>query len=272
MHESDFQRIARVIAFVDENFRRQPGLEEMAAISGLSESHFSRLFKRWAGLTPGRYLQQLTVEQAKRNLDDSHSVLDTALDSGLSGPGRLHDLFVRIEAMSPGEYKAGAANLDLSYGTTVSPFGDVYLVRSPRGICELRFLGERSSRQMLNASRARWPQARFQPGDVSRDVERIFSGSAEHVLHVAGTNFQLQVWRALLSIPVAQTANYGSIAHQVGRPKAARAVGTAIGSNPVAWLIPCHRVLQKNGSLGGYRWGTERKAAMLRWERLQQAS
>lgn len=271
LSQADYERMADAIAWIDSNYRDQPSTGDIAAAVGLSSAHFSRLFRRWAGLTPGRYVQHRTINDARSRLDKRASVLDAALDSGLSGPGRLHDLFVRIEAMSPGEYKSGGAGLELRVGFGSTPFGEAMLVRSARGIVELTFLQNENRKNFREQLATRWPHATLVDDPTAGDVlGRIFSGDDEvWVLNPAGTNFQLQVWRALLKIPAASASFYGAIAADIGRASASRAVGTAIGSNAIAWLIPCHRVLQKSGSLGGYKWGIERKATMLQWEDCQ---
>ncbi len=267
LSDSEYARIEAAIRFIDEHYQQQPASAEIAAVCGLSDAHFSRLFKRWCGLAPGRYLQQRTVLHARKSLDANASVLDAALDSGLSGAGRLHDLFVRIEAMSPGEYKSGGEGLQLRYGLGATPFGQAFVLQSERGIVELQFVSGRNPNDLLDRAKTTWHNANVRhDSEVAETLHNVFQGSSEIVVTPQGTNFQLQVWRALLSIPEASTTDYGTIAKKIGKPSAARAVGSAVGANPVAWLIPCHRVLQRNGSLGGYRWGPDRKRTILGWE------
>lgn len=270
MTVNDAARIAHAIRYLDANARRQPGLDEVARAVNLSRFHFQRLFRRWAGISPKRFLQVVTLSQAKRLLSEQRSVLDTALDVGMSGPGRLHDLFIAVEAVTPGEYKERGAGLVLDWGVYPSPFGDCLLVASPRGICSLGFLpgGVRAG---LAEVQAKWPGATFRPdgGKLKGVAARIFSPARSGVpftLHLQGTNFQVQVWQALLRIPFGAVATYGDVARSIGNPAAVRAVGAAIGHNPVAFLIPCHRVIRETGALGGYHWGPERKRAMQVWE------
>ena len=262
----DYIRIAKAIRWIDEHAIEQPSSREIAAAAGLSEAHFSRMFRRWAGIAPGRYLKHRTQLAARAALDAGASVFDAALDSGLSGPSRLHDLFVTIDAMSPGEYKSAGAGLTLRWGIGATPFGQVFVVTSHRGIVELGFCDD--TRDAFAAARERWHQANFVELDTTQAlIDQIFFGGGERIaLNPAGTNFQLRVWRALLSIPAGSTACYGDIACNIDRPSAARAVGNAIGANPVAFLIPCHRVLRTSGALGGYRWGPLRKQTILAWE------
>lgn len=270
MTVNDAARIAHAIRYLDANARRQPGLEEVARAVNLSRFHFQRLFRRWAGISPKRFLQVVTLSQAKRLLSEQRSVLDTALDVGMSGPGRLHDLFIAVEAVTPGEYKERGAGLVLDWGVYPSPFGDCLLVASSRGICALSFLPD-GVRAGLAEVKAQWPRATFRPdgGKLKGVAARIFSparSGAPLTLHLQGTNFQVQVWQALLRIPFGEVVTYGDVARSIGNPAAVRAVGTAIGHNPVAFLIPCHRVIRETGALGGYHWGPERKRAMQVWE------
>ncbi|MEJ2601882.1 MAG: bifunctional helix-turn-helix domain-containing protein/methylated-DNA--[protein]-cysteine S-methyltransferase [Gammaproteobacteria bacterium] len=268
LRQEDYRRIERAIAWMDANFLAHPSIDDVAAVAGLSPAHFSRLFRRWSGLSPARYLNRLRLVRAERDLLDGASVEDAAWEAGLSGPGRLHDLFVTVEAVSPGEFKSGGRGVLLRAGCGDTPFGPAFVARSDRGIVELGFLGERSEREaQADLSRA-WPGARIVADEAAGEVLRgIFDGAAGgRVLHVRGTNFQQQVWRALLAVSAGETTDYGRLAAAIGRPGASRAVGNAVGANPVAWLIPCHRVLRRNGELGGYRWGPDRKRAMLAWE------
>jgi AraC family transcriptional regulator of adaptative response/methylated-DNA-[protein]-cysteine methyltransferase len=267
----DYGRVARAIEYLRRNATGQPDLFAAARHVHLSEHHFQRLFTRWAGVSPKRFVQFLTLEHAKACLAATRGVLDLAGAVGLSGPGRLHDLFVTLEAMSPGEYIAGGAGLAIRYGVHESPFGAALVAMTPRGICGLHFVD--GSSEGIERLRRNWPDAelRQDPATTAPVAERIFRplsappGRALALL-VKGTNFQVKVWRALLELPLGSLATYGDVAARIGAPGSARAVGTAIGANPVAWLIPCHRVIRESGALGGYRWGTERKAAMLGWE------
>jgi len=269
----DYARIETAIDWIRANFQDQPGVAEMAAAVHLSPHHFGRLFRRWAGISPNQFLRSVTLDAAKQRIGSSN-LFDAALDVGLSGSGRLHDLFVDIEAMSPGEYRRGGAGLVLRWGVSDSPFGPCMIARSPRGICALEFLSaDLSPRERLAEL---WPNARLEKDDAGTEalVARIFAGSVQAPLrlHVAGSNFQFQVWRALLRVPAARIVSYGQLARAIGKPGAARAVGQAVGHNPVAWLIPCHRVLRGDGALGGYRWGPRRKAVMLAWESGREAA
>jgi AraC family transcriptional regulator, regulatory protein of adaptative response / methylated-DNA-[protein]-cysteine methyltransferase len=269
---NDFSRIAKVIHYLDQNHTRQPALGDLAAAVQLSESHFHRLFQRWAAVTPKDFLQCLTAEHAKRRLRESASVLETALDAGLSGPGRLHDLLVTIEAASPGEFKSGGRGLTVEWGLAESPFGSCSLGWNARGICHLAFhdRDERSSEPP--DLRDSWPNARLTRNDpeARRRAKEVFDfdrrSAASLKAFVRATPFQLKVWRALIRIPEGCVASYRDIAKAVGDRNAARAVGAACGSNPIAYLIPCHRVIRETGVVRGYRWGDERKRALLAWE------
>lgn len=268
----DYERIAEAIRYLDAHYQRQPSLDELAAHLSLSPYHLQRLFARWAGISPKRFVQFLTIEHAKRLLEDSASVLETSLESGLSGPGRLHDLFVTVEAVTPGEFKTGGAGLTLFWGRHESPFGACLLAATERGICALEF-GDGGMEGAQAALRTRWPAAQLveDPAVTARVLAQIFpQGNAierkpVHLL-LRGTNFQLKVWEALLRIPAGSVATYEDVAHAIGKPTAARAVGAAVGSNAIAYLIPCHRVIRKSGAIEGYRWGTLRKKAILGWE------
>ena len=270
MDNPDYRRIELAIAYLEEHALEQPSLDEVAEQIGLSPFHFQRLFKSWAGVSPKRFLQYLTIENAKKLLRESSSVLDTALDVGLSGPGRLHDLFVSVEAMTPGEFKAQGKDLVITYGFHASPFGECLLAVTERGICGLAFVDPDTRSLALEELRTRWQESTLvEDQSAGRElIEQIFAqprGKEQAPLKVLlkGTNFQIKVWEALLRIPEGTAATYGSLAQAVGQPKAHRAVGTAAGLNPVAYLIPCHRVLRANGEIGGYHWGTARKRAIL---------
>jgi AraC family transcriptional regulator of adaptative response/methylated-DNA-[protein]-cysteine methyltransferase len=268
LRPADYARVERAIAFMDAHYRDRPTLAQIAAAAGVSPAHFSRLFRRWSGLSPLRYLRRLSLVSAEADLLADASVEQAAWAAGLSGAGRLHDLFVSIEAVTPGEFKSGGSGLELRAGSGDTPFGRAFLARSLRGIVELGFPGNRPEAELLAELNATWPAARIvRDPHAGAVLDSIFRGDGEHVLHLRGTNFQQQVWRALLAVPPGETTDYGQLAAAVGRPGASRAVGNAVGANPVAWLIPCHRVLRRNGTLGGYRWGPDRKRAILAWER-----
>ena len=267
----DFERIGRAIAWLRRHADEQPDLAAAARYVNLSEHHFQRLFTRWAGVSPKRFLQYLTVEHAKSRLARPGSVLDLAGAVGLSGPGRLHDLFVTLEAMSPGEYREGGAGLAIRYGVHDSPFGPALLAATARGVCAVRFV--ESDRDGAAWLRRQWPEAELRhdtagTASVAHGIFRPLASRPERplALVVKGTNFQIRVWRALLELPLGTLTTYGQIATRIGAPGSARAVGGAVGANPIAWLIPCHRVIRETGLLGGYRWGPDRKAAMLGWE------
>jgi AraC family transcriptional regulator of adaptative response/methylated-DNA-[protein]-cysteine methyltransferase len=266
----DYRRIEQAIAYLEGHALEQPSLDEVAEHIGLSSYHFQRLFKSWAGVSPKRFLQYLTIENAKNLLRESVSVLDTALDVGLSGPGRLHDLFVSVEAMTPGEFKTKGKDLLISYGFHATPFGECLLAVTPRGICSLAFVDPETRSVALNVLQATWQEATFvENQNAGKDAIKIIFGQtrghtqAPLKVLLRGTNFQVKVWEALLRIPEGSVVSYSSLAYAVGHPGAHRAVGTAAGHNPVAYLIPCHRVLRANGEIGGYHWGATRKKAIL---------
>lgn len=269
----DFRRIARAIRFIEEHFREQPRLTTIAASAGLSEFHFNRLFRRWAGVTPRQYLAFVTARAAQQALTDSASVLEAAYTVGLSGPGRLHDLMVTLEAVSPGELKTRGAGLAIRYGFSDTPFGTAFIASTPRGVCRLRFHDQGSARAAAADLMTEWPLAAVARDDASaRELSRRIFGVAPPSpsvplrVTVKGTNFQLKVWQALLRVGGSGLTTYRELAQAAGAPGSERAVGNAVAANPVAWLIPCHRVLRTNGSLGGYAWGEDRKRAMLAWE------
>jgi AraC family transcriptional regulator of adaptative response/methylated-DNA-[protein]-cysteine methyltransferase len=269
---TDYARIETAIRFIERNLRRQPKLDEIASELGLSPFHFQRLFQRWAGVSPKRFLQTLTVEHAKRLLEQSASVLDTTYELGLSGPGRLHDHFVAMEGVTPGEYKTQGEGLHIRYGVHPSPFGPILLAVTERGICGASFLAGESVRGELAELRRSWPRAVFEEDahGTRAIATRIFDRSGNNIeplsLFVKGTNFQVNVWRALLRVPSGALCSYDHLARAVGKPKAARAVGAAVAANRIAYLIPCHRVIRSVGLLGGYRWGDARKRALIGWE------
>ena len=273
----DYRRIERAIEFLAENYQNQPSLDEVARSANLSEFHFQRLFRRWAGISPKRLVQFLTLEHAKQALEDSRSVLDAAYDAGLSSPSRLHDLFVTTEAMTPGEFKAKGAGLEISYGFHPSPFGECLLAVTERGICGLGFVGERDRKQTLEDFKGRWPAAQFHENSEKTQnyIDGIFNykkrtGAVKLLL--MGTNFQIKVWEALLRIPPGSVVCYEDLARRVGKPTAARAVGGAVGRNPISFLIPCHRAIRKMGITGDYHWGAARKKAILAWEAARQSA
>lgn len=272
----DFARIARAIHFIDDHFRDQPRLGDIAARAGLSEFHFNRLFRRWAGVTPKQYLAYVTGSAAKGALLAHPSVLDAAYSVGLSGPGRLHDLIVTLDAMTPGELKSQGQGLLIRCGFTETPFGTALLAATTRGVCHLGFVEAEEEQAALGNLRDRWPQARLQQDDscARRLARRIWSADGKDTpltVNVAGTNFQLKVWQALLELGGRGSTTYSAIAAAIGHPGATRAVGSAVGANPVGWLIPCHSVFRKDGGLGGYHWGENRKRAIRRWHAVPRA-
>lgn len=267
----NYNRIAKAIDYIKENFKEQPNLDEVASKVHLSPFHFQRLFSEWAGTTPKKFLQYISIEHAKKMLQEEQaSLFDTAFKTGLSGTGRLHDLFVSIEGMTPAEYKNGGKNLSVNYSFAESPFGNLIVASTPKGVCHMAFDDDKE--KALNNLKAKFPNAVFQrKSDLSQQnalfiFQNDWSKLNEIKLHLKGTDFQLKVWETLLKIPMGQLSTYGDIAEQIGNPKASRAVGTAIGSNPVAFLIPCHRVIQSSGNIGGYMWGDTRKIAIIGWE------
>ena len=265
----EFARMTRAIAFIDREYQRQPKLAEIARHVGLSEFHFNRLFRRWTGLTPKQYLAEVTSRAAANALRDEPSVMDAAHSVGLSGGGRLHDLTVTLEAMSPGEIRGKGAGVEIRHGVTTTPFGSAFVARTARGVMRLSFLDGRSDATEIAALRVLWPHARFiRDDDGARDLAASIWGNkaVSLPLAVAGTNFQVQVWRALLELEPGATVTYSALARQLGKPEGARAVGNAVSANPIAWVIPCHRVLKASGELGGYRWGASRKQMIHRWE------
>lgn len=269
---SDYTRIADAIRFIASQVARQPTLDEIAAHVHLSPFHFQRLFSRWAGVTPKRYLQVLTLERAKALLQESRPLLEVADTLGLSSGSRLYDHFVQLEAVTPGEYKQCGAGLIIDHGVHDTPFGQAFVALTPRGVCNFSFLDDQAPQAPLAALAQSWPEAELReaPSRTQGVIHTMFDGSKTPdrpiSLHVSGTNFQISVWRALLQIPPAKVVSYAQVASAVGNPKAARAVGLAVGANPVALMIPCHRVIQQNGMLGGYHWGETRKQAIHAWE------
>lgn len=267
----NYTRIAEAIEYIKSNFKNQPNLDEVAEQVNLSPFHFQRLFSEWAGMTPKKFLQYTSVEHAKKLLKDHQATLfDTAFETGLSSTGRLHDLFVTIEGMTPAEYKNGARNLIINYSFAESPFGNLIVASTPKGICYMAF--EDDEETAFQNLKAKFPNASFQRKLDLMQQNALFifqnhwSKLSEIKLHLKGTDFQLKVWESLLKIPMGKLSTYGNIADEIGNPKSSRAVGTAIGNNPVAFLIPCHRVIQSSGNIGGYMWGNTRKKAIIGWE------
>lgn len=266
------------MAYLSAQASRQPGLEELAAHVHLSPYHFQRMFCRWAGTTPKRFLQALTLERSKRLLQGELSVMDVSHSVGLSGSSRLHDHFVTLEAVTPGEFRKRGQGLVIQYGIHDTPLGRLLVAMTQRGVCRMAFLDDDHEVGVLDDLRKDWPRAELVRNDQASAhvIEATFSeagGQEEPLsLHVEGTNFQIAVWRALLSIPPGRLASYSQIAGALGCPRASRAVGNAVGANPVALLIPCHRVIQQSGALGGYRWGSSRKQMAQMWEHLRHES
>jgi len=271
--EEDYGRVECAIRFIEAEALRQPSLAEIANAAGLSEFHFQRLFSRWVGISPKRFLQFLTKEYARRLLQESRDVLSVTYDAGLSSPGRLHELFVTCEAVTPGEVKSRGEGLSIEYGFHPSPFGRCLLAVTERGICGLSFLQEAPEESLVRNLQARWPGARLRQcedatGEVARRIFTFDAPSEPGPLHlfVRGTNFQIQVWEALIRIPFGKVVTYEDVARHIGMPSAPRAVGNAVGSNPIPFLIPCHRVIRKLGEFGNYGEGPQRKKAILGWE------
>jgi len=255
---------------LDEIDRAGPGLglDDLARRLGMSPAHVQRVFSRWAGVSPKKYQQYLTLDHARRLLRDRFTTLDTAHRVGLSGSGRLHDLFLTWEAMTPGEFARGGAGLTIRWGWFDSPFGPALVMATDRGVCGIGFAAETGAEPAMADLRARWPGAAYaeDPAALETAARAAFGGGGAARLHLIGAPFRIKVWEALLSIPPGRVTTYAEIARAVGAPKAARAVGTAVGRNPISWLIPCHRALRKSGGLGGYHWGLPVKRAMLAWE------
>ena len=269
----DYLIVERAIRYLDLHYREQPDLEDIAGRVHLSKFHFQRLFSRWAGVSPKKFLQYLTISHAKKLLEESRSVLDVTYEVGLSAQSRLYDLFVNFEALSPGEYRQRGKGLLIAYGFQPSPFGECLIGRTERGICWLSFVQEGDRDVAVDALRSHWSGARFEENqkNIRPLAEETFrpymSGEAGSLgLHLRGTNFQIKVWEALLNIPPGYVLSYGALAGRIGNPAAARAVGSALGMNPVSLVIPCHRVIRETGVTGNYRWGGTRKKLLLGWE------
>ncbi|RYC53106.1 methylated-DNA--[protein]-cysteine S-methyltransferase [Flagellimonas olearia] len=270
----NYKRIAKAIDFIRDHFKEQPTLNQVAETVHLSPYHFQRLFTEWAGVSPKKFMQYISVEYAKQLLKERQATLfDTAQETGFSGTSRLHDLFINIEGMTPGEFKNGGENLTINYSFAESPFGPLLVASTPKGICHMSFI--RDETQAFESLKSRFPKAKYHQmlDKNQQDGLFIFQHDWERLdqikLHLNGTPFQLKVWETLLKIPMGNLSTYGSIAQKINQPKASRAVGTAIGNNPVAFLIPCHRVIQSSGQLGGYMWGPTRKSAIIGWEAAQ---
>jgi AraC family transcriptional regulator of adaptative response/methylated-DNA-[protein]-cysteine methyltransferase len=271
--QADYERVRRIIAFISERWREQPSLEAIADHVGLSTTHVHHLFRRWAGLSPKAFLQAITLDNAKALLASSASILDATYEVGLSGPARLHDLFVTHEAMTPGDYKVGGASLTMRYGFHPSPFGEAILVATDRGLAGLGFVDDGDREAALADMTRRWPRALYVEDKAATAplASRIFNPSqwqAEQPLRVVliGTDFEVRVWQTLLRIPRDRATTYSDIARYIGKPSACRAVGAAVGKNPISFVVPCHRVLGRSGALTGYHWGLTRKQAILGWE------
>ena len=268
--QQHYQRIAQAIAYIQQNFQQQPQLDEVAAHIHLSPAHFQRLFSEWVGTSPKKFLQYISVEHAKQILKQQGTIFDATFETGLSSTSRLHDLFIQIEGMTPAEYKNGGESLSIHYQFADTLFGEVLIASTQKGICALTFVDDQAD--ALAQLKSQFPQAVFiEQSDAFQHsalaiLQHHPNQLAQIKLHLKGTDFQLKVWQSLLKIPMGQLSTYGQLAKAIDHAKAARAVGTAIGSNPVAFLIPCHRVIQATGALGGYEWGSVRKTAMIGWE------
>jgi len=267
----NYNRIAEAIEYIKKNFKDQPDLNEVAGKLNLSPFHFQRMFTDWAGVSPKKFLQYISLQHAKQVLKEKQATLfDAANETGLSGTGRLHDLFIKIEGMTPGEFKTGGEHLSINYNYSKTPFGSIIVASTGKGICYMAF--EENEQKALADLQKQFPKAKFKQTAhaMQRNALSVFTHDPvklpEIKLHLKGTEFQLKVWDALLKIPMGDLSTYGTIAKKINSPKASRAVGTAIGNNPVAFLIPCHRIIQSTGTLGGYMWGTTRKTAIIGWE------
>jgi len=266
---TDYERIKKAIEFIRSNFQQQPDLDAVAKEVYLSPFHFQRLFKEWAGVSPKKFLQYISLQHAKKLLQQ-HTISDTAFETGLSGSSRLHDLFISIEGMTPGEYKNGGEQLQINYSFAETPFGNIIVASTPKGICHLAFADD--EKEALQQLQLQFPNAQFRQvvDTIQQNALFIFTQDWKDLskikLHLKGTPFQIKVWEALLKIPMGDVSTYSGIANTINNPNASRAVGTAIGDNPVAFLIPCHRVIRSTGEFGQYHWGSIRKTAMIGWE------
>ena len=271
----DYSTVATAIEFLSQNWRDQPPLIEIANHVGLSETHFQKVFSRWAGMSPKEFIRTLTLQHARSLLADSASVLDTTYEVGLSGPGRLHDLFVHYEAMTPGDYKAGGEGLSMAYGFHGSPFGTCLAMATDRGLAGIAFceVGNEARAGALDDMMSRWPKANYYQDEAltKRLTARSFEQESWSIdqplkLVLIGSDFDVTVWETLLKIPFGRAVTYGDIARHIGKPRAARAVGSAVGRNPISFVVPCHRALRASGAMGGYHWGLTRKHAIIGWE------
>lgn len=267
----DFNRIKKAIEYISENYKYQPSLDKISEHIHLSPFHFQRLFKEWAGVSPKRFLQYISIQHAKQILRETQATLfDTAFEVGLSGTSRLHDLFINIEGMTPAEYKNEGSYLTINYSFALSPFGEIIVASTPKGICHMSFAEDHE--EAIKNLTSIFPKANYQNSadGIQKNAIRIFNLDWESLdkikLHIKGSDFQLKVWQALLNIPMGQLSSYQNIANLISSPKASRAVGNAVGQNPVAYLIPCHRIIQSTGALGDYHWGHIRKTSMIGWE------
>jgi AraC family transcriptional regulator of adaptative response/methylated-DNA-[protein]-cysteine methyltransferase len=267
----NYQRIEKAIEYIRLNYKNQPSLNEIAEAVHLSPFHFQRLFSEWAGVSPKKFMQFISIQHAKQILKHQNdSIFNTAQEIGLSGSSRLHDLFINLEGMTPGEYKNGGLNLKINYSFAQTPFGDIFIGSTQKGICWIEFFSDKE--KALENLKKKFPKACYHHkfDDLQKSALNFFSNNWQETdkikLHLQGTDFQLKVWEALLKIPAGKLTTYGNVAEKINKPKASRAVGTAIGNNPVAFLIPCHRVIQSSGKLGGYMWGETRKTAIIGWE------
>jgi AraC family transcriptional regulator of adaptative response/methylated-DNA-[protein]-cysteine methyltransferase len=267
-HPYHYDLAARAIQTIDAEGGRNLALNDLAERMAMSPAHFQRMFSQWVGVSPKRYQQYLTLDHAKSLLAERYTVLDTALETGLSGGGRLHDLFLKWEAMSPGEFAQKGRGLTIRFGWFDGPFGEMLVMGTDRGICGMAFTAECGRDEAMRDMTSRWPEATYQEDapHLADWVKAAIGQTAEARLHIIGAPFQIKVWEALLSVPSGHVTTYSEIARSIGHPKAVRAVGTAVGRNPVSWLIPCHRALRKSGGLGGYHWGLPVKRALLAWE------
>ena len=274
--QTDYQRIENIIEYLGENFREQPTLDQLAERAHLSSFHFQRLFKKWVGISPKRFVQYLTIDYARKLLNESTDLLSTSIESGLSGPGRLYDLFVAVESVTPGEYKQRGQGLMIDYGIHQSPFGNCLLGMTQRGICSLSFHDSLNDQEAVHYLNLKWPRAilKKNPERTRTFFRKIFESNEQNKsdkipLHLEGTNFQIKVWEALLRIPMGHLVCYEDIARLIHQPRAVRAVGQAIARNPISLLIPCHRVIRKMGNFGNYQWGSTRKKMLIAWEASQ---
>ncbi len=267
---NEYEKIEKAIYFIKQNFKEQPSLNEVADVVHLSQFHFQRMFTDWAGVSPKKFLQFISIEHAKKLLKLNHSLLDASFDTGLSGSSRLHDLFINIEGMTPGEYKNGGITLNINYSFAESPFGEIIIASTEKGICHLAFVNNKNDAFFNLKSKFRNASFRQLTDFTQQNALHIFKMDWTDIsnvkLHLKGTEFQLKVWEALVKIPFGELSSYSSIANKINCPNASRAVGTAIANNPIAYLIPCHRVIKSTGEIGNYHWGSAKKTAIIGWE------